>query len=247
MENLKLKNYNFRTNSVILLGDTHSENTTYEILNIRIHNGSDVFHVGDVGLGFGNEMFAMQNARSWLDRINKLCQKLDIRLYLNRGNHDRPDVWGEPSLSHVFLVKTGEIGIFPNGKKVLFVGGATSVDRFVRKVGESYWPNEITEDSQEVPLVDFVFSHDCPDYFNHPTATLPRSYGWYVERDVSLMDDCKAQRDKMARIWQESGAKKAFYGHFHNSKRESVNGIEARCLDICELLEFNADNDNSVF
>lgn len=233
--------YKFRNNQIILIGDTHSTETTYQILKTRIPKGSDVFHIGDGGWGFGKEPFALDNAKSWADRIDKLCCELDIRIFHNIGNHDNPEVWNLNSINNSIFVKTGEVGEFPNGKKVLFVGGGVSVDRFRRKKGEDYWIMEHTPYINPVPKTDFIFSHDCPDNFNHPTATLPNSYGWYVERDVGLIHDCKEQRDNMARIWRESGAKTCFYGHFHRSLLETINGVTARCLDINELYEFNAD------
>ena len=141
---------------------------------------------------------------------------------------------------NLFFVGTGDIAEFPNGKTVLFVGGGVSVDRIKRTKDWSYWIMETTEYLNPVPQTDFVFSHDCPDNFNHPTATLPQSYGWYVDKDPTLMDDCKEQRENMTRIWRESGAKRAIYGHFHNDKFEEIDGVTAKCLDINELYEFNA-------
>lgn len=233
--------HKFRTNQVILIGDTHSTNTTYEILSLRMPEDSDVVHIGDGGWGFGKEEYALDSAKSWRDRISKLCEKLNIRLFHIIGNHDNPEAWNLPSTENFIFAKTGETAEFPNGKKVLFVGGGVSVDRIKRIKNESYWTLEHTPHINPVPKTDFVFSHDCPDNFNHPTATLPRFYGWYVERDVLLLDDCKQQRDNMARIWRESGAKRAIYGHFHNSSVEEIDGVRAKCLDINELYEFNAD------
>lgn len=236
--------YKFRNNRVILLGDTHSTAVTYNIVNgNEIENGSDIFHVGDAGIGFGKyQNIVLETAKNTLERLNKLAQEKNINVYLNRGNHDNPNVWEQCwEFSNVFLVKTGDTGIFPNGKTVLFVGGGISVDRIKRIKDVSYWIMEKTEYLNPVPKTDFVFSHDCPDNFNHPTATLPQSYGWYVERDSTLMDDCKEQRENMRRIWQESGAKRAIYGHFHRSIVEEINGVTAKCLDINELYEFNVE------
>lgn len=233
--------YNFRSDRIILIGDTHSTQEVKDILNIRIPNGSDCLHIGDVGLGFGDNSYAMDNAKSWLMMFNDLCVKLDINLYLISGNHDRPQVWDLPNYSNVFLIHSGDVGVFPNGKKALLVGGGVSVDRFKRKEGADYWRDEITPKLDNVEKCDIMFSHDCPSYFNHPTTSLPRSYGWYVERDVTLMDDCENQRLVMSDIAERSEANTIFYGHFHNTMREEKNGIYARCLDINELFEFDAN------
>jgi DNA repair exonuclease SbcCD nuclease subunit len=226
------------------MGDTHSTDVTYELLNIRIPDGNDVVHLGDVGLGFGQLSYAIDNAKSWLDRLNKLCSKLNINLYLIRGNHDNPSVWNFPNIySNVFLTQSGDVGIFPNGKKVLFVSGGVSVDRYSRKEGIDYWSDEITPILENVEKCDIMFAHDCPEHFNHPTNTLYKNYGWYCERDLTLQDDCLKQRLNMTDIAKKSEAKTLFGGHFHNSFREEKDGVYYRCLDINELFEFDAESE----
>jgi predicted phosphodiesterase len=234
--------YNFRNDTVILLGDTHSTTTTYDILNIDIPNGSDVWHCGDGGLGFGGLEYALANAKSWLDRIDKLCQKLDIMFYHQIGNHDNPAVWQLPDkYSNVILLQSGDVGVFPNGKKTLFIGGGVSVDRFGRKENFSYWKDEITPFLENVEKTDFVFSHDAPEHFNHSTESLPKSFGWYCERDVTLIDDCLKQRLNISDIVKRSGANVIFSGHFHNDKRQEKDGVYYRCLDINERFEFDSN------
>lgn len=233
--------YKFRKNSVILQGDSHDTSIVYDTLNLRIPNGSDYVHLGDVGLGFGGETYAMKNAETWLDRINKLCITLNINCYLIEGNHDNPAVWELPPLSNVFLPKSGEVGIFPNGKKVLFIGGGISVDRCVRKEGIDYWKGELTPKLENVEKCDVLFSHDCPEHFNYSTASLPQNFQWYVDRDLTLMDDALAQRLNMTDIVKRSEVKEIYHGHFHHSIVEEHDGVKCRCLDINELFEYDAE------
>lgn len=233
--------YNFRQNSVILQGDTHNNSDIYDAINLRIPEGWDYVQIGDGGWGFGKASYAIDNAKSWLDRINKLCQKVDVRCYLLRGNHDNPAVWKLPPIySNVILVQDGDIGIFPNGKKVLFVGGGISVDRYNRKVGIDYWEDEKTSDF-DVEECDVMFSHDCPTSFNHDTDGLIKSYGWYVERDPTLLDVCRLQRSKIDDIVEQSNVKTILYGHYHNNITQTIDGVDGRCIDINELYEYNAD------
>lgn len=224
-----------------MIGDTHSTDITFRILNESNISDCDIVHIGDGGWGFGKEPHSIDNALYKKRSIDKLLKSRNIRLFHIRGNHDNPKIWDFDSTENLIFVNTGDVAEFPNGKTVLFVGGGISVDRFKRTKDWSYWIMETTEYLNPVPQTDFVFSHDCPDNFNHSTATLPDSYGWYVDKDPTLMDDCKEQRENMRRIWHESGAKIAIYGHFHNSKEEEINGVRAKCLDINELYEFNAE------
>lgn len=241
-------NYNFRKNEIVLLGDTHSLDETQNVLRLRESVvGEDIWHCGDAALGFGSIDYSIRNTLSWLDIYNKICKDLDIRLYINKGNHDAtyPEIWNS-TWCNVVMVKTGDIATFPNGKTALLVGGGISVDRVVRKEGIDYWSDEATPVLKEVPKCDIVFSHDCPEKFNHPTAALPRHYGWYVDRDPTLLKDCATQRETMTDIVERSGAKNLFYGHYHNSMTQQIDGVYARCLDIAELFFFDADREYAI-
>lgn len=229
--------YKFRTNDLIFIGDTHSTDITYQLL-IRCPNRYDIVHIGDGGWGFGKGSFALDNAKSWAKRINDLCQDADINLYHIIGNHDNPEVWNLPNLSNLFFVKTGDVGVFPDGKKALFIGGGISLDRISRKEGESYWKGEITPQLETVEKCDYVFTHDAPERFNHSSYTIPTHWTYYYERDVTLLDDAVAQRKVVGDIVDRSGATQLIGGHFHNNTKQEIDGIKYRCLDINELYEF---------
>jgi len=237
----KPKIYKFREDRAILVGDTHSLSVLYEILNTKIPNRSDVVFLGDGGESFGLKEVAIENTLSYFETINKLCQDIDIHLYHIRGNHSAPypEIW-DSQWSNIHLIKDSAYGIFPNGKKVLFVGGGVSVDRYVRKENFNYWKDEITPYLKNVEKCDVMFSHDCPEHFNHPTETLPRHFGWYVDRDITLMDDSLAQRRNMTDIAKKSEVKEIYNGHFHRTILEEIEGVTCRCLDINELYEYDA-------
>ncbi len=198
--------------------------------------------MGDTGLGFAEKIDDVTHTLSSLQKYNDLCEKLDINLYIIRGNHDASydEIWNS-KWTRVFLIKNSAVGIFPNGRKVLFISGGISVDRCTRVEGFSYWKDEITPYLEDVEKTDFVFSHDAPEYFNHSTSTLPNRFDWAIKRDPTLIEDCIKQRNNMSDIVERSGAKVIFSGHFHNAKREEKHGIYYRCLDINERFEFDAN------
>ncbi len=238
-----MSDYAFRRNEVVLIGDTHSTDPVWQFINSRIPESSDIVHVGDIGLGFGDAAYALQNAASWLDRLNKICVVTDCRLFIVRGNHDNPDVWKFDNLSNVFLIQTGDTAVFPNGKKVLFLCGGISVDRCTRTIGKDYWPDEVTPRIDITEKYDIVFSHDAPEEFNHSTLSLPIRFQWAIDKDPALIEDCIKQRDLMSDLVKQSGANTLFYGHFHNQRLETVDGVYGRCVDINELYFFDAKHD----
>lgn len=237
-----MKILEFRSNQILFLGDTHGVSAIFDLLaDLHIPAGSDVVHVGDVGLGFGESRTSLNDAEKDLKRLSEFAVAQDIRFFLNRGNHDNPDVWKFESIfSNIFLVNTGDISAFPNGKIALFVGGGISIDRHKRD-SSSYWPDEITEDLSNVPQVDFVFSHDCPPEYNLQTHSLKQSHAFCVENDSLLIEDCIKQRERMKNIIKKSGAHRIVYGHYHNSHFEAIDGLTARCVNICELYPFNSE------
>lgn len=239
---MNLKTYNFKTNKVILLGDTHELGYTKLALG-KIPDGSELIHLGDAGFGFGPLPSAVLHTVAWLNTYNDLCKNKDVNMYIIRGNHDATydNIWSYDKLTNVFLIKDFAYGIFPNGKKALFVGGGVSVDRCTRRPGLDYWEDESTPQLDNVDECDVVFAHDAPEYFNHPTASLPNSFGWYVDRDKTLMRDCYKQRHNMSSIVERSKAKTLFGGHFHNHLHQTLNGVTYRCLAINELYEYDAE------
>lgn len=233
--------YNARYNNTILIGDTHSTNSTNQLLIGKIPSGHDVVHIGDGGWGFGHPDYALDNARSWGAMINKTCVDLNIILYHVIGNHDNPDVWKFDNYSNLIFVKTGDVLVFPNGKKALFIGGGISIDRCTRKLGYDYWPTEVTVKPDVIESCDYVFSHDAPEEFNHSSYTLPTYWKGFCQKDPHLLQDAIDQRKIVGDICACSGAKRIIGGHFHNNNSERVNGVEYRCLNIDELYDFKAE------
>lgn len=228
------------------MGDTHSTDITDQILQFKISKlnpGCDLIHMGDGGWGGGLYDSTLDNTYAWCKIINDRCNKLDVMLYHIRGNHENPVIWKEIAgeYSNLKFVDTGDELVFPNGKKALIIGGGISVDRFIRKEGIDYWKDEITQEVELTDTYDVVFSHDCPEYFNFNTNSLYRSWYYYVNRDSTLIAEAEQQRNRVGALVEKSGAKELYYGHFHNSTKETVNGIYGQCIDINELYEYDAN------
>ena len=67
----------FRSDSILLLGDTHQYGRTFSIIRNRANiDNYDIVFLGDGGEGFGTkEMDAIS-----LEKINRICKERDIRL-----------------------------------------------------------------------------------------------------------------------------------------------------------------------
>lgn len=232
----------FRSNQILLLGDTHSYKRTYMNLSFRENlDGFDIVFMGDGGEGV--ECDHSFDAH-WLQKISNTCKKRDIRFFAIRGNHSDPSVWERGyKFDNLFLVPDYSFGIFPNGLKSLFVGGGISIDRTNRVEGYDYWSNENTIYSKIEEEIPILFCHDAPDYFNNPTNSLWGSrFQHFILDDAELLADCLIQREIIGKIVSDIKPKQIYGGHFHNSKSEELKGIKYRCLDINELLMIDADS-----
>jgi hypothetical protein len=116
---------------------------------------------------------------------------------------------------------------------------------------ESYWFDEgfvLDEDKvKDLTGITCVVTHSVPgeampinDYNNHYN-----SHGSFVESfasgDNKLKDDLNKERidlSKMYKILKEKNTiKKWYYGHFHSSNREIIDGTEFVMVNISELIE----------
>lgn len=231
----------FRNNSIILLGDSHDLRRLFIIVQRKPNiDNLDIVSVGDNGIGFCGREFD----EVYLKRISDECKKRNIRLFVQRGNHDDPKIWTERNyqFSNLFLVPDYTPAIFPNNKTALLVGGGVSIDRSARREGLDYWSDEITPYIKQNQKFNCLFGHDCPDYFNNSTDSLWSSpYQQYLLDDADLLNDALDQRNVMGQIVSDIQCEFIFSGHYHSSVSEEKFGIKYRCLNIEELLEFDSE------
>ena len=78
--------------------------------------------------------------------FKELLSQYDIDCYLMRGNHDNPNLWQDRGIAE--LLETSRFKLLEDvdtiewrGKRILTVGGATSVDRTCVRFDEGHcWP-----------------------------------------------------------------------------------------------------------
>ena len=214
---------------IYLTGDTHGEFERIVEFCEHFHTvKSDVMIIlGDAGINFSGEFF---------DRPKKeLLQSLPITIFAIHGNHEiRPAflpgyvektwkggvVYYQENYPTVLIGKDGEIFQL-NGKRVIVIGGAYSVDKMYRvSHGYGWWPDE--QPSEEIKAyvesqleqinwkIDIVLSH-----------TVPLKY---EPREVFIPGARYKNVDKATEIWLDSIEERLQYekwyaGHFHIEKQ----------------------------
>lgn len=214
----------------IYIGDTHG-NFDYFKHQIRGTQNVNYKHVGDFWPMNQKDVFA----RKILDELNRILKRNKSTLYINRGNHDDPRFWlqaDEYNLSNIKFVPNMEV-LNIEGKIVLFLGGAISVDRLVNP---RWFPNEyfdfdenrLSNIMENYSQIDVVISHTAPN-FAYPLGVNQFVLD-YAKEDSKLVEDITQERRNMGKVYQilstKFRIKRWVYGHFHYPNTMHYNGTE---------------------
>lgn len=224
----------------VLVGDIHGQ---FNVLCDQNLADCDVYQVGDFGLGFGTK----HSDHLQMKHLNRFAQKHNINFFAIRGNHDNPVFWQEPEMNKNFNEQYSNIKLIPDytyktiaGKKVLFIGGATSIDRKQRVQGLSYWRDEsLAEPTSALDKCDIVISHTCPSRFPVTPTEKDSIVDYYARFDSHLYSDIKREREIMDRIMDEVSPNEWYFGHFHLARADQTDGVLWRCINIDEKLGIN--------
>lgn len=174
-------------------GDTHGEEGIFLHLKDEHLDKLDndlLLITGDFGYAFTDDIYER--------KFRKYMAELPFTIAFVDGNHENFDVlesfpveeWnggkvhvlekdanGIPKIIHLMRGQVFEI----NGKTIFTFGGAYSRDKWMRREGESWWPQEMPTDEEKVEAiknlekhgnkVDFILTHAAPEYimmFSYP-------------------------------------------------------------------------------
>ena len=228
---------------VILTGDTHGEFDRIEQFCEEYETTeNDVMVIlGDAGINY------------WLDEqdeaLKERLSQLPITLFCIHGNHEeRPEevsgyelvewrggfVWIQPEYPNLLFAKDGEIYQF-DGKTVITIGGAYSVDKYYRLAVGAPWfgteqPDERTKGQVLSALnrvgwkVDYVFSHTVP------LSAIPR-HALLPTMDQKMVHN--STEEWLEEIAQKLDYQGWFAGHFHITW--SLDRIQILYEDYMEL------------
>lgn len=244
---------------ILYLGDIHGN---FSLIHQYVKNydikDAHIIQVGDFGVGFA----LLDKERRALGMFHDLFVKNNVIVWAIRGNHDfKPYFDNDPfGFSNIRLVPDYTV-LELEGKKILCVGGAVSVDREWRYTGaqrrgefdvvpgQSWWKDEVfvLEKEKVVDLkgINIVVTHTCPSYCP-PDNTF--GFGSFVEGiirdtgDVGLKTDLNVERQAMNDLFHYlkingNNIDNHYYGHYHKSEVQNYDGIVHRMLGVGELWE----------
>lgn len=208
---------------IYITGDTHRE---YNKLNdIDKHCDNMLIILGDSGINY----FLNKDDRN----IKNYLNSLDIKLFCVQGNHEeRPEniktynevdmfdgkVYIENEYPNLIFAKNGELYNI-DGKKVLVIGGAYSIDKDYRLSNGYEWfkDEQLTEKEKDSILtkykgthIDIVLSHTCPLKYE-PVEVFINGI------DQSKVD--KTMEEFLDEIEENINYDKWYCGHYHTEKQ----------------------------
>lgn len=218
--------------SVIVHGDNHGQwDRLFRLIDEKSIEDCILIGVGDCGVGFK----APHKQKREFELLNDGFKKRNIDYLAVRGNHDDPSYFlGQYNYTHFKLLPDYHTETI-NGEKFLFVGGAVSIDRRLRVLGQSYWSDEaFVLDESKIVDCDVLITHS-PPYWIGPYDK--QDIANWCERDYSLWDECAKERLEVAQLIEKCGAKKHYAGHLHCTAWVDFKDCYSTILDIDEFKE----------
>jgi predicted phosphodiesterase len=225
---------------------------------------STFIHVGDFGIGFTKPSKELGRLEVW----NDFLKSTNNVMYVIRGNHDDPSYFNDKEF---FDYDQSNIKFMPDysvieveGKKILGVGGATSIDRVPRiaanhdsiKYGSSkrfWWSDEVfkldVEKAESIRDVDIVVTHTCPNFVSPIVVknNWPYIVKQFLPDDPMLEAQLVKEREDVGELCnilrRNNNIQYWFYGHFHQEYLTNDGACLFRGLEISQLYEHRSEYD----
>ena len=218
--------------SAFLLGDHHGDwLTLYRKLDFYDIQNCYLIHVGDGGEGFINRNKQIKQFK----HCNDWFQSRNIYYMSIRGNHSDPSYFlGQYKYSNFELIPDYSYKTF-RGEKMLFVGGAVSIDRRIRTVDKNYWIGEkFVLKPEKVEKCDILVTHSAPNWVGKSDKNGIQSW---CDKDHTLWNECVKERLEHNQLIELCSPQKHFAGHFHESAFSSMRDCDSRILGMMEIYE----------
>jgi len=148
---------------IMICGDIHGDWASLNTL-ISKKKPSLILQAGDFGYWPREPKYALEKIKPH-----------DTKIYFCDGNHEDhwalKDVKDNELAPNIFYMSRGSVMTLPDGRNVLFFGGADSIDKEDRTLGFDWFPEEIPSYRDLAAIdkldmkIDIVISHTCPEDF----------------------------------------------------------------------------------
>lgn len=195
----------------------------------KVKAADHLIQVGDFGYwlpGSGRDRYLAQVQEAaddwgidiwWLDGNHEYHPELVDLVARNGKDHPIP----LPGYDRIFYLPRGYRWSWW-GKNFMALGGAFSIDRYLRTEGKGWWPEEVLTDEDVTWAchpphgVDVIFAHDCPQGVSIPgigPESKPR--GGAEIWPPAMLHGAAQHRLKVRDVWDKHHPKFWYCGHYH--------------------------------
>jgi len=207
--------------SVMIVGDVH---TRFAPLNRVIDEFKPdiILQCGELGYWPRYSQYDFSNINNG-----------DTKIYFADGNHDDHDALNKLTNNEVspniFFMKRGSTLVLPDGRKVLFMGGADSIDKHLRTVGVDWYAEEIISQKDLDALPDPAeFQPDIVISHTAPLAIVKK-----IDKITGFVPKYTDPSEHALTIVQEMyKPKQWFLGHFHMRHSFKYKGTQFEVLSM---------------
>ena len=203
---------------ILVVGDVHGEFGKLNAL-INVKKPDLILQCGDFG-------YWPKWSLRHVTPIDKVKTK-GAKLLFCDGNHD--DHWSlrdresDELAPNVFYMPRGSTYELDDGRNILFMGGADSIDKHLRMLGRDWFPEEVIQhgDMENLPdkKIDIFITHTCPEELVHDLVKI------YPLKTFEPSNVALSQLRKMYKpdLW--------FFGHWHRFMQGILFGTQWYALD----------------
>lgn len=210
---------------IYITGDTHGDQYQWsEKIAPALGEGDQIIVVGDFGVGFWN-------GRYWDEEqfFDWLSEQPYTVLFID-GNHENfqklgtypVESWNGGKIhrlrDNLIHLMRGEVYQM-DGKSLFTFGGGYSIDKYRRKEGISWWPEEMpSQEEYQNAERNLEMAGNCVDYIITHTAPSESVYYLSTMRNLGIMDNVVEERPLttfLDEIQRRISYKRWYCGHFH--------------------------------
>jgi hypothetical protein len=192
----------------------------------------------------------------WHHALGQFLADRGVLMHFADGNHEDHEALNmlhaeqggvkqvsiDPDTHSIWHWRRGSIGIFDNDVKIMFFGGAASVDRKMRTPGFDWFSEELPTwgdyenamaSMEEHGQPDFVVAHDTPNF-------APPQYDRHQQTIWPQEDIVASQHVRMmlTRVCEEALPTVWFAGHHHKRETQTLHGTTFEVL-ACDGMPFD--------
>jgi predicted phosphodiesterase len=251
---------------MIFIGDTHGNNGYMKmVIEAQDYRDMEMIHVGDFGVGF----IGMDQELKNLDALNEFMKERNIILHVIRGNHDNPHYFDGTYLNTNLKLHPDYTVLNIEGKNILLVGGAISIDRVPRRryntmeitqnmhsENRYHWEDEKfvldREKLETIKGINIVVTHTAPHYAKpfDQKGNWPPIVAQFMGEDPTLGDDLVAERELLNEMYdildKNNYIEDWFYGHFHRNEYTNHGHTLFNMLGINEMRVYKGDDEDEI-